>query len=547
MPARWSLSALTADSSQAVARRRLLLQIAAVFVAYFVAGRLGQATTNIRCSNLGPVWPAYGIALAGFLAFGYRVWPGIVTSAFLIAFSSAVPTLAAAGQAIGATVAAVTGTFLLRRIPDFNPSLSRLSDALGFIVLGAFVSAMISASVGVFSLYVTHVQAYSGLPAAWLIYWLGDATGVLLITPLVFTVPRLLFQLRSNADISAFAMLFTMLTAACFIVFGDLPLIPIRLHVLAFAVLPFVMWAAIDFGIGGASLSVFIIATTATIATAFGLGPFAGNNAFTNAVLLDVFFAVLSISGLALGAVIAERERAKSDREEIIRGQAATEARLRQRAEETVSSLSRRLIHAQEQERARIARELHDDIGQRVALLAVGLDRLSHGTTDSAQQTETARLQEQLAEIGNDISVLSHTLHSSRLELLGIESAMKGFCQEFASQQQVDVQFVSRDVPGQLPADVSLALFRVLQEALHNAAKHSGVRLFHAQLWTAGDRVHLAVSDAGAGFDLQAARTERGLGLVSMEERVRLVGGELSIDTQPGRGTRLHARVAYSG
>jgi signal transduction histidine kinase len=546
-PARWPLSALTADSSQAVATRRLLLQIAAVFVAYFIAGRLGQATTNIRSSNLGPVWPAYGIALAAFLAFGYRVWPGIVTSAFLIAFSSSVPTLAAAGQAIGATVAAVTGTLLLRRIPDFDPSLSRLSDALGLVVLGAFVSAMISASVGVFSLYVTHVQAYSGLPAAWLIYWLGDATGVLLITPLVFTVPRLLFRLRSGADISAFAALFAMLTAACFVVFGDLPLIPIRLHVLAFAVLPFVMWAAIDFGIGGASLSVFIIATTATIATAFGLGPFAGDSAFTNAVLLDVFFAVLSISGLALGAVIAERERAKSDREELVRGQAATEARLRQRAEETVSSLSRRLIHAQEQERARIARELHDDIGQRVALLAVGLARLSHGTTDSAQQTDTARLQQQLAEIGNDINVLSHTLHSSRLELLGIESAMKRFCQEFALQQQVDVQFVSRDAPAQLPADVSLALFRVLQEALHNAAKHSGVRLFHAELWTAGGGVHLSVSDAGAGFDLQAARTDRGLGLVSMEERVRLVGGELSIDTQPGRGTRLHARVAYSG
>jgi signal transduction histidine kinase len=517
-----------------------------VFVAYFIAGRLGQATTNIRSSNLGPVWPAYGIALASFLAFGYRVWPGIVFSAFLIAFSSTVPTLAAAGQAIGATVAAVTGTLLLRRLPDFDPSLSRLSDALGLVVLGAFVSAMISASIGVFSLYVTHVEAYTGLPAAWLIYWLGDATGVLLITPLVFTVPALLFRLRSKADISAFATLFAMLAAACFIVFGDLPLIPIRLHVLAFAVLPFVMWAAIDFGIGGASLSVFIIATTATIATAFGLGPFAGNSAFTNAVLLDVFFAVLSISGLALGAVIAERERAKSEREELIRGQAATEARLRQRAEETVSSLSRRLIHAQEQERARIARELHDDIGQRVALLAVGLAGLSHGTTDSAQQTETARLQQQLAEIGNDINVLSHTLHSSRLELLGIGSAMKGFCQEFASQAQVEVQFASRDVPGQLPAEVSLALYRVLQEALHNAAKHSGVRLFHAQLWTAEGAVHLSVSDAGAGFDLQAARTDRGLGLASMDERVRLVGGELSIDTQPGRGTRLHASVAYS-
>ena len=307
---------------------KLVVRIAAVFLAYFIAGKLGQATTNIRSSNLGPVWPAYGIALAAFLAYGYRVWPGIAASAFLVAFSSAVPPLAAAGQAIGATVAALTGAFLLRRILDFNPSLSRLSDALGLVVLGAFGSAILSASIGVFSLYATGVQAYSGLAAAWLIYWLGDSTGVLLVTPLVFTLPSLL-GIRSRARIAEFAALLTLLTAACFIVFGDLDLIPIRLHVLAFAVLPFVMWAAIDFGIGGASLSVFLVATMATLATAFGFGPFAANSSFINAVLLDVLFAVLSVSGLALGAVIAERERAKSDREQLIREQTAAEARLR--------------------------------------------------------------------------------------------------------------------------------------------------------------------------------------------------------------------------
>ena len=167
------------------------MQIAVVFLAYFIAGKLGQATTNIRSSNLGPVWPAYGIALAAFLAYGYRVWPGIAASAFLVAFSSAVPPLAAAGQAIGATVAALTGAFLLRRILDFDPSLSRLRDALGLVVLGAFGSAILSASIGMFSLYATGVQAYSGLASAWLIYWLGDSTGVLLVTPLVFTLPSL--------------------------------------------------------------------------------------------------------------------------------------------------------------------------------------------------------------------------------------------------------------------------------------------------------------------------------------------------------------------
>ena len=251
------------------------------------------------------------------------------------------------------------------------------------------------------------------------------------------------------------------------------------------------------------------------------------------------------MSGLSLGAVIAERERAKDDREALVREQAANEIRLRERAEESVSRLSRRLFHAQEQERARIARELHDDIGQRVALLAVGLARLSRSAPDEVQQAETARLERQVVEIGTDIQALSHELHSARLELLGIETAARAFCEEFASQQQVTIAFVGRNVPRQLPSDTSLCLFRVLQEALHNSAKHSGVAHVDVQLWTADGEVHLAVSDAGSGFDLQAARLDRGLGLVSMEERLKIVAGALSIETRPGQGTRLHARTPY--
>src|SRR5215216_3156726 len=154
-----------------------------VFLAYVAAGILGQATSNIRSSNLGPVWPAYGIALAAGLKYGYRIWPALAASAFLVAVQGSVSAAGAAGQAIGATLGALTGTFLLRRIANFDPSLSRLRDALGLIVLGAFGSALVSSVIGVFSLYATGIQPYSGLPSAWLIYWLGDSTGVLLVTP----------------------------------------------------------------------------------------------------------------------------------------------------------------------------------------------------------------------------------------------------------------------------------------------------------------------------------------------------------------------------
>src|SRR5215472_14534665 len=117
---------------------KYFLQITVVAVAYFLAGKLGQATTNIRSSNLGPVWPAYGIALAAILICGYRVWPAVAAAAFLVAASSPVSLVTAAGQAAGATLAALTGAFLLYRIANFDRSLSRLRDALWLIVLGGF-------------------------------------------------------------------------------------------------------------------------------------------------------------------------------------------------------------------------------------------------------------------------------------------------------------------------------------------------------------------------------------------------------------------------
>jgi two-component system, NarL family, sensor histidine kinase FusK len=519
----------------------LLLQVVTVFVAYYIAAKLGQATISIRSGNLGPVWPASGIALAAVLAYGHRVWPGVAAGAFLAAYQSPVFFITAAGQAAGATLAAIVGTFLLRRIDSFDPALSRLRDALALIVLGAFASAALSASIGVSFLYATGLAAYSGLAAAWLIYWLGDATGVLLVTPLVFTLPALA-KIQPRKRIAELAALLVLVMAACFLIFGDLPLLPIRLHVLAFAVLPFVMWAAIDFGIGGTSLSVFLIATAATLLTAMGSGPFSANTPFVNAVLLDVLFTVLAVSGLTLAAVIAERERAETEREQLIRAQTAIEAR-----EEALSTVSRRLIEAQEQERRRIARELHDDIGQRLALLAANLTGVAQGACESPRfQSQTIELQQKAAAIAADIQTLSHRLHTSRLELLGVTAAIRHFCEEFADQQKAVVHFDSHDLPGELPREIALCLFRIVQEGLNNAVKHSGVRQFEVLLSWKPDHVELVVSDSGKGFDVAAARAGRGLGLISMEERIKLVDGDLAVDSQPHLGTRIHARVPFS-
>jgi signal transduction histidine kinase len=152
-------------------------------------------------------------------------------------------------------------------------------------------------------------------------------------------------------------------------------------------------------------------------------------------------------------------------------------------------------------------------------------------------------VQRQISTIATDVQAISHALHSSKLEYLGIEEAMRGLCREFAQQRKVEIDFKSKDLIVPLSPEISLCLFRVLQEALHNAVKHSGVRHFEVELWEESGEIHLAVKDFGAGFDIRASKESQGLGLISMQERLRLVNGEFSIESQLKRGTTIHARV----
>ena len=212
---------------------------------------------------------------------------------------------------------------------------------------------------------------------------------------------------------------------------------------------------------------------------------------------------------------------------------------------EAQRSVSRRLIEAQEQERTRIARDLHDDFGQRLALLTIELELLQQNSPDLPAEVRSriGELGKQTSKIATDIQSLSHELHSSKLEYVGIAAAMRGFCQEFGEKQKVEIDFKTHDLPSFLSPNIPLGLFRVLQEALHNAAKHSGVRHFEVRLWGTPNEIYLTVSDFGTGFDPEVAKQSRGLGLISMEERLKLLDGTFSIESQPKGGTRVHACV----
>ncbi|MFZ3329701.1 MAG: PAS domain S-box protein [Candidatus Acidiferrales bacterium] len=762
--------------------RKYLAQITLVFVAYSVADKLGQVVPLISSGGIGPVWPASGIALAALFIFGYQVWPGIAAGALFLALLSHFSPAAAVIYAIGVTLAALAGRFLLRRVVNFNPSLSRLRDVFGLIALGAFGSSVVSASIGAPVLYI-HLGGWSGFGRAWLIYWLGDSMGVLLVAPLVLSLANLR-KSHVRPRIPELVALLVLLTVSCLIVFGDLPVVSVRLHIFAFAVLPFIIWAAVRFGLSGATLTTFFTATIATVETAHGSGPFAQNTPFTNDLLLTVFFAVLSVSGMTLAAVIAEREQAEREREQLVRQQAAMQARLRlaaivessddaiigkdmngiitewnngaerlygypaaevigkpvsllvppecsddladtmamlrrgqivknresQRqtkdgtrihvsltmsalrdlegrivgvstiardvserkrqeialresegrfrlvadtapvliwmsdpdklctffnqcwldftgrsmeqelgsgwvaavhpedlarvlgiyssafdarvdfemeyrlkrfdgkyrwivdygvprfesdgafcgyigscvditdrklAAESLEELSGRLITAQDEERTRIARELHDDFSQRLALQGIGLAQLwkKMPESDVAERAKVQELLKGIQEISSDMHSLSHQLHSSKLEHVGLAPALMGLCEELSSRFKVQIKFTDNGLSSGIPKDVGLCLFRIAQEALGNVVKHSGAKEAHAELCGTRNEIRLRIVDTGFGFDPDLRNGNAGLGLVSMRERLRLVGGRLSVQSAPMQGTEILAEV----
>jgi len=212
--------------------------------------------------------------------------------------------------------------------------------------------------------------------------------------------------------------------------------------------------------------------------------------------------------------------------------------------EQSLSGLSRKLIQSQEQERARIARELHDDVSQQLALLTVELGQCDRNAGDNVDlRNHLNQATRRIAEIGKDVQSLSHHLHSSKLEYLGLVVAAKSLSREISDMKKIRIDFKDESVPRTLPNEVSLSLFRILQQALHNAVEHSGTKHIKVRLWEHSDELNLQVEDWGKGFDLLAAMRGAGLGLTSMRERVRLVNGTLSIDSEPMRGTIIHVRV----
>jgi signal transduction histidine kinase len=207
--------------------------------------------------------------------------------------------------------------------------------------------------------------------------------------------------------------------------------------------------------------------------------------------------------------------------------------------------LSGMLINAQEQERSRIAADLHDDFSQRLAVLALDLETFAETVPEAPQEANRLLngLLASASEMGADLHTLSHRLHSSTLERLGLVTGVGAFCKEFATQQHIRVDFTHQGIPRSVSPEIALCLFRLVQEGLRNLTKHSGASEGQVSLVMVNNILHLSICDHGVGFDPKELLNKEGLGIRSMRERVHLVDGRFEISSAPQKGTKIDVWV----
>ena len=670
-----SSRSLVADRGMPQDRARLgyryVLQLTIVFALYFGAGKLGLAIPFTN-SNVSPIWPAAGIAVAAVLIWGIQVAPAIAFAAFLTNFLTPIPTSASVAIGLGNASSAVVAAYLLRRSSDFQTSLPRLIDVLKLVTVSALLTTTLAASVGVTALTLAHTKAWSGYGSAWRIWWLGDAMGVLVVAPLLLTGRELISVYRGWRLVEACFLLTAVLVTSAAIFGGA----AVRDDVLALVVFPFVIWAALRFRVAGAAVAGLVSASVAVWGTAHGYGPFVNHSPLHNAVLLQIFVAVTSLTGLILAAVINEREYIgeafESERRLLSESEAAkerleervtertreleqkaaqleyqaklldqandaifvrtaadeisywnegaerlygwaseevlgrsvhevlhtefsvplseimqadrwegeirhttkdgsqitvasrwttlrdhsgkpvgwleinTDVTARKRAEESARSLSGRILTLQDDERRRIARGLHDSLGQYLTALKINLERLSASDNSNASLAfESAGIVDKCL---TETRTISYLLHPPMLDEAGLGSAARWYVDGFSRRSGIKVNLNLPPNLDRMHRDVEVALFRAIQEALTNIHRHSGGSMVNVHLSVDTEQLQLEIKDDGRGIPRKRLRSliegaaEAGVGLAGMRERMRELGGSLEIRSDRA-GTTVVIRI----
>jgi signal transduction histidine kinase len=490
-----------------------------VAVVSYLAARLGNELA-VSPQEASALWPGNAVLVSVLLLVPRRTWPVLIPAGLagfvLHDLSAGFPPSTSALYILADAVEIIIIAMGLGYSFDGVPRLNTLNALARYSLFAILIGPLIGTFVGAFAIPGSFLTN-------WRIFFFSEAIAFLALTPAVLSWagPRSVHPRRSvESRLEAAALMIAITFLGYVIFFTHWRTIP---PALLYSLVPFLLWAALRFGSRGVSTSMIVIAFCSIWGAVHGRGPFTGSDPLHLILSLQLFLLFAAVPFTLLAVVVEEREQARLVERE----------------------LTKRLISEQEKERSRIARELHDDICQRLALLSVEIQMASRKDNHLADVTKQ-RLEEigrHCVEIAGDLQLLSHGLHSVMLDCLGVSAAIEGFCRDFGKQQQVSVEFTAQNVPKSVPRDGSLCLFRITQEALHNAVKHSRTDRFWVELSGSGNEVRLEVKDAGIGFDVKKADRIGGLGLMSMRERVWAVNGRLSIESKPEVGTRIIASV----
>ena len=529
LPARLSRAAArvnspeTRDSSVPANQTRRTIGFAVlVGLGYYAGTRIGFGLTPHGQPN-STFWPPNAILLAAFLLFPRRIWWTFlltVLPAHLFAqLQAGVPLWTAIGWFITNTGEALIGAFCITHFTR-GRTFDSVRGVIAFVVFGVLIAPFATSFLDAAAVIITG-WGHSYWPLGTERFWTNALAELTIVPIIVICGSRGLSAIR-NASFSRWGealLLAAGIVMVTVFVFGSRLVPAASTPALLYAPLPLLLWAALRFGTSGLSLSVLCIALISIWYTMHGIEAFPFASMRQNVLSLQILLCLVAVPLLFLSAVMSEARHTA----------------------ETLRNTSGNLIDSQEQERRRISRELHDDLGQELALARAKLDELIEQSHPSVQPGLTD-LSHQLSSISTTAREISHGLYPSQLEYVGLSTAAKRLCDEIGRGKRPAIHLAVGKLPP-LPPSISLCLYRILQEALHNVMKHSLAN--HVEVRLAGDdgRVLLRIVDDGVGFDL--SRKTEGLGLPSMRERVRSVGGTIEIASSPRTGTQIEVQVDF--
>jgi signal transduction histidine kinase len=528
-----------ASDLELLARRLHLHRVAGpllLSVAYYSGAQLGFALQAPNAPQ-SVLWLPNSILLAALIILPVRQWPTYLAAAFpaqmLLALRVDAPTLTMGVLFLTNCADAALGALLVKRLSrpsggfQFDGLRNTLIFALGATsatVLLSYADAGLSVATGwtddYYAAFATRLRS-------------NVLTHLIVVPPLVELYGVDWRRVRAARVIEAL-LLTALLIATCAVAFGRSGRF-IAFPALLYSPLPLLLWAAVRFGPGGTGWGVLVVAFVASWNALLGRGPFTSSSPLENLVSLQLFLLASVMPLLFLAAVVRERNRATAALRTNEGALRENSARLRK--------LAGKLIAAQELERARIARDMHDDFNQQLAALSLSISALRRrGASDEQElHAELTSLQERTVRLTEQIRHFSHDLHPGLLDHLGLVPTLRRYCADFGQQHALQLSLTAADDLGDVPRDVALSVYRIVQEGLRNIVSHARVGAASVSLTRSSNALELTIGDRGRGFDQADVRD--GIGLMSIDERARLFGGTMTITSAPDRGTRLDVRI----